>query len=306
MHQLLTALFLCILFTIYADEDQDFEDDIIQKTYQSCLTVQNHLKSGDFQLAQEDLQELIEELSPSLKTFDDLEKNPYFSKQERKRIKPYLMPNDHPIKPILDKIFSKRALLDADAFAAAGFVTKSVQPHSFIRVASHPETPGYLYKIYLDSELRLKKNTPGWKWFGYRTKNAKTIGDFIKKRKIQYFVVAKKWIYALPIEPSPPSDPLYARKNEILVVEDMNLVSDEENARAWRTVITKEHLDEFYAILTHAGGSSYRIDNVAYTKNGKFAFIDTEYNKKTPDHRAILPHLSPEMAAYWKKIADIH
>jgi len=217
------------------------------------------------------------------------------------------MPANHPIKPYLDHIFlNQRATLNDKTFASAGFISQFIRPRSFIRVASHPALPGYLIKAYLDSEVRVKKNIPGWKWLVNRVKNAKTISHFIKKRKIKYFTVPKKWIYLLPREPSPPIDSSYLRKNEILVVEDMNLVSKNDNIIAWKTVITKQHLDEFYAIITYAGGSSYRIDNVAYTTNGKFAFIDTEYNNKTPRYQDILGSLSPEMAAYWKMITGIH
>lgn len=238
--------------------------------------------------------------------YNDFDNNPYFAKKEKKQIKPYLLPFNHPIKPYLDHIFSsERVILNSDTFTAAGFISKFIQPRSFIRVASHPYLPGYLIKVYLDDELRIKKETPGWKWFVNRAKNAKLIRRYIKKNKCKYFTAPEKWIYPLPINTSPPNDPSFSRKNEILIVEDMQLVSDHENNLAWKTVITKKHLDELYNIISYAGGSSYRADNVAYTKSGKFAFIDTEYKKSSSSYHAILPYLSDDMAAYWRKITGI-
>lgn len=238
--------------------------------------------------------------------YNEFDKNPYFSKKEKEQIKPYLLPFDHPIKPYLDLIFSsERVTLDSNSFSAAGFISKFIQPRSFIRVASHPYLPGYLVKVYLDDELRIKKETPGWKWFVNRAKNAKAIRKYIKRNKCKYFTAPEKWIYPLPINTSPPMDPAYVRKNEILVVEDMQLVSEIENLHAWKTIITKKHLNELYDIISYAGGSSYRADNIAFTISGKFAFIDTEYARKSPGYHAIVPYLSDEMAAYWKSITGI-
>lgn len=238
--------------------------------------------------------------------YSDFDKNPYFTKDEKKAIKPYLLPSNHPIKPCLDAIFNnQRATLDGDTFSSAGFMSKFIQPRSFIRVASHPSIPGYLVKVYLDDELRIKKNIPGWKWLTNRAKNAKTIRRYIKQNNCKYFIAPNKWIYPLPANPTPPVSDAYARKNEILVVEDMNLVPEDENLDAWKTIITKEHLVELYGIITNASGSSYRADNVAYTTCGKFAFIDTEYAHKDPNFNTIHHYLSPEMGDFWKKLTGL-
>lgn len=124
----------------------------------------------------------------------------------------------------------------------------------------------------------------------------------IKIRKSTHFLVASKWIYPLPVHPSLPNSSDYDRKNEVLVVTDMNITSREESAKAWRTVMTESHLQDLYAIITLAGGSSYRPDNVAFTHSGKFAFIDTEYPHLVPSYSGIAQYLSPEMAKVWEKI----
>lgn len=291
-------IFLFLLFAGHVSAEFD-------ELHGQLLEIECLLEKFDSDELQQAKQQLL--ISLDGQVFNDLDKNPFLSKKEKKQIKHYLIPFNHPMKPSLDYIFlSDRVIQDSNTFAAAGFISKFIQPRSYIRVASHPYLPGYLLKVYLDDELRIKKETPGWKWFVNRAKNAKLIRRYIKLNKCKYFTAPEKWIYLLPANSSPPNDPAYSRKNEILLVEDMQLVSDEENLHAWKTKITKKHLDEFYDIISYAGGASYRADNVAYTKNGKFAFIDTEYSrKKSPNYDLILPFLSDEMAAYWKKLVGI-
>ena len=131
---------------------------------------------------------------------------------------------------------------------------------------------------------------------------AEKIRRVITKKNFTHFVVAEKYIYPLPAHPSPPSNGLYTRHFAILLAEDMQLVPKSENLRAWKTVITREHLHELYTIMTAARGSSYRPDNICYTRNGKFAFIDTEYPSSGPDYTSIRPHLSPKMQRYWDRL----
>jgi hypothetical protein len=232
------------------------------------------------------------------------QKHLYLGREESKQIAPFIMPPAHPLFPILESIFTlQRVTFNADALAKAGFITKFIQPRSYIRVVSHPSMPGYLFKLYLDDDLRLKKFIPGWKWLVNRVKNARKIRKFIQKNNIRHFTVPRKSLYVLPEKPLPPMKRgKYAPKWEILVVEDMNLAPQEENLHAWKRKITKKHLDEFHSIIKAVGGNSYRATNVPLTKEGKFAFIDTEYNEKRVDTASIKPYLSRKMARYWKKL----
>lgn len=237
-------------------------------------------------------------------SYNDFDSNPYLTKEARKQIRPFLLPFDHCLRPVLDSIFFQtRAIQDQATFESAGFMTLFVQPRSFIRVASHPCLPNYLVKIYLDNELRQKQGKPDWYWFVKRCEGAKAIRKAIIKKKIQFFSVPDKWIYPLPLTPSPPSTSDYLRKVAILLVQDMKLVSHEETLEAWKTKITPKHLDELYAIISRASGGSYRASNVPYTIFGDFAFIDTEYpDRKDPDFSSIRPFLSHDMRKYWDKL----
>ena len=85
----------------------------------------------------------------------------------------------------------------------------------------------------------------------------------------------------------------------MLVAERLDLVPDAENEQAWLHSITERHLDELYMIIQGAGGASYRPDNICLTKQGKFAFIDTEHTGDERDYESISQYLSPRMREYW-------
>lgn len=223
-------------------------------------------------------------------------------KKELKALKPYLISQRHPLKPTLDAIFSaNRVTQDKKSLEAAGFIILHSRPRSYVKVVAHPLLSGYLLKVYLDNELRQKRKKPYWKWLSLRCEGAAGIRTVIKRKKIKYFVVPQKWIYLLPDFPLPPNSPEYQPKKALLVVEDMRLTSNEVNLAAWKTLITPKHLDELYTIISSASGSSYRPDNIAYTVEGNFAFIDTEYPHQSPDFKSIRPFLSEEMRKYWDK-----
>lgn len=304
---------------------QSGESEKFSEAYQHSILGEANLQGSDFSSATEHFKQASIEIQKSLKKLktgsksksltyesEELERkasnssfknNPYISKKEKSAIKPYLLPDSHPIKPILDSLFSaSRVTLNSTTLRNAGFTILHSRKRSFIKVVNHPLMPGYLFKLYLDDELRLKHGRQGWKWFSYRCQGARTIAKLIKKEKIKHFTVAKKWIYALPAEPAMPALPGHSRKNCILVAEDMQLVSKEENLAIWKNGITKKHLVELYDIISYAPGRSYRPDNIPYTKNGKFAFIDTEYPDHKPDYNSIRPYLSPDMLSYWDQL----
>lgn len=230
-----------------------------------------------------------------------LKNHPYISASAKSEIKPFLLPQDHPLKPSLDHIFHfTRATLNPETFAEAGFTTLYDQPRSFIKVARHPWLPGYLVKAVLDNEIRTKHEIQSWQWFVRRCIAAKMIQKNIQKLNSSLYCVPKKFIYVLP--PSPDIPPEYSRQLVILLAEEQNLVSKEENLEAWKTKMTPKHLDELYYILTHIPELTLRPDNIFYTHEGKFAFVDTEYQRAKPCLAGITAYLSPEMQIYWSKL----
>lgn len=224
--------------------------------------------------------------------FDD---NFCLDKHMKKEIKPHLLPADHPLKNTLDQIFSGPRVIENEiAFAEAGFETLQVRPGSFIVIARHPLLPGYLLKLYLDNETRQKDGVPGWKWLVNRCKGAENIRTLIRKKNLKHFIVPDKWLYPLPPDPK-------GRHPIVLLVTAMNLVSQQQNKQAWLNV-TEEHLDELYSIISYGYASCDLFGNIQYTKEGKFACIDTEHPKRKLKLSRIRPHLSELMQTYWNKL----
>lgn len=221
-----------------------------------------------------------------------------------KKIHKHLMQNNHPLKPALDAIFfATRASLTINTFTDAGFmIIKGRLPMRYITVARHPNLKGYIIKVYLDDQLVTKTKKSSIDCLINRCIGAKKIQKIIRKKNFKYFEVATKWIYPFPDQPEPPKSPEYTKHYGLLVATDMNLATDEANEHAWYYTITKEHLDELYYIISRAGGSSYRKDNIPYSNSGKFAFIDTEYPNQKPRFSSIKKYLRSEMQAYWDKI----
>lgn len=307
-----TRLFEELILSLNTEDTSPDSLELALETYEEFLDgrdVQNNTLAIWRQLLNEE--QTAARSIPSL-SFDlahlgnrEIKKNPLITSKHYKAIKPWILPENHPMKARLDAIFQRsRAIQDAESFAAAGFQTFKVQPRSFIRVARHPDLPGYVLKVYLDTELRKKKGKPGWSWFAKRCVGAKKIQDIIKKKQIKHFKVTHKWIYPIPLFSQTLSGPNYDPKAEILIAEDMNIVSNEKSIEAWKTVMTPAHLDELYLIIAFAGGHSYRPDNIPYSLDGKFAFIDTEYPDLKPDFKTSMMYFSPEMVQYWQKLID--
>lgn len=244
------------------------------------------------------------EFAPGMKaqTNHDFETNAAISAAAKRHMRPYIIPNNHPKKRVLDALFASRVTLNAQTLAQAGFNTISVRPRSYIRVISHPALPNYLIKCNLDSEIREKHGKSSWFWLVRRCEGVQQVQNVIDRKKIKHFVAAKKWIYPLPAEPAPPRNGLFRRHYAVLLVTDMQLAPEKKNYYAWRHYITKEHLRELYTIISRAKGSSYRPDNIAYTIHDQFAFIDTEYPQRKPDYDSIRKYLNPEMRKYWDRL----
>lgn len=232
--------------------------------------------------------------------YPHLDDNPIITKGMRKKMAPYVLPLTSSLKRIMDQIFShSRVTYNEQSLAEAGFHTLLVAPNSFLHIALHPLAKGYLFKIALDSELRLKKGRAAWKWLVDRCIGAENIRKLIEKKKLNHFSVPQKWLYPLPYpeRAGPISQPV------ILVVTHFDIFSFEESRVAWLTKATFEIVEELYAIISHGYSSSFLPSNIPYTKEGKFACIDTEYaERKTIKYAAVRKWLSEEMCAYWDNL----
>lgn len=204
------------------------------------------------------------------------------------------LPEEHQLNNSLKKIFTKSDVIkNKKEFKKANFTILHERPSSLI-VAKHPALKGYLVKAYLKST---QKPGRSWKDFVNRCKGAENIQILIEERNMQHFTVPKKWIYCLPGSSLTDEDP-----SVILIVEDMDLVSNSESKKAWRILPTYEILEELYQILSR-GYSSCRLPlNIPYTKKGTFSCIDTEHpSRALPLHHVKL-HISDEMESYWDEL----
>lgn len=230
--------------------------------------------------------------------------NSHVSEEVWERLKPYFLPIHHPIKKRLDKIFKKhRVILSQEAFEKAGFQAK-IRKADNIVVGRHPECPKYLFKVYFDTHLFSE-----WEHLLKRIEGALAIQECIKDHHFTHFCIPKKWIYPLPEEPPPPEKSGYYRKNFILVVEEMDLLSKKENLDAFKNEITPEMLTELYLIISQEGLiDSIYPDNIPFTKKGKLAFIDTEhrYPGALVKFKVLGRYLSSDNKKIWKSLYKSH
>jgi hypothetical protein len=235
--------------------------------------------------------------------YPHFDNNPYMTEVMRRKMRPYLLPLESPLRNPLEAIFTaSRAIQNEATFIEAGFITIAHQHNSMIRVARHTAFPGYLFKVYLDSDSPLIQEIDGWERLRRRCKGAKNIRRLIKEKQLVHFSVPDKWLYPLPFSHIPSTTSRKSIQPVLLIVTDMNLVSAEESVEAWRSQVTRSHLDELYCILSHGFASTYLPYNIPYTKSGKFACIDTEYPKRKIRYQSIKKYLSPEMQVYWDEL----
>jgi hypothetical protein len=211
-----------------------------------------------------------------------------------------LPPSDHLARMLLQKLFHHSDAIDNEAaFLAAGFKIRSKKERSLMRVATHPALAGYVFKVFfVEEQGRVREKPCGWKSFTVRYEQAERIRRVIDEQAFRHFRVPRKWLFRPPTHPacSPDDQPA------ILVAEFQDLLPSDENERAWRHSLTEDHLLELYVILELAGGVSSRPDNIALTKQGQFAFIDTEHSRYFHDYESIAPYLSRQMRQYWSNL----
>lgn len=228
------------------------------------------------------------------------------SPHTQKKVKPYLIPKNHPIKLKLDQLFSSsRAILSIKHLKKAGFESPKVRKWTHIVVTKHPDFPGYIFKTYLDAQRHFKDMPEHDHWIK-RIQGVRAVQRVINENHLgEIFKTPKKWIYELPNEPAPPKE--FIRKNYILVEEDMNLCSKITNERHWKsTRVTKETLDGLFLILKTVGLSDCaKRDNLPFSLDGKIAFIDTESCEQWPvPYKRLTSSLPKNLQSYWLKLIE--
>lgn len=237
-------------------------------------------------------------LSPRSTNHKNFANNACIDEKMHKKIKPFLLPLDHSMRPSLDAIFHSPGINQSEStLHKAGFKTVSIRPHSYLIIVKHEQLPGYLIKIYLENESRLKLGKEGWQWLQQRCVGAQNIRNFIEEHNLKHFVVPDKWIYPLPQKNSGAKKK--CGQPIALMVTEMNLVSDKESEYIWKHKVTHKVLEELYMLMSHGLASRYLSWNIPPTKDGKFACIDTEHPKEEPHYSTARKYFSDDMARYW-------
>lgn len=217
------------------------------------------------------------------------------------QLSPYFLPENHPIKQKLDSLFSQsRAIATQESLIAAGFRYTPTQGLHVTTIV-HPDMQGWILKIKTD----YGENVQEWQMWVCRINGSKLIQDYIKKNKLnKIFRVPRKYIYPLPIDPSPPNETGFYRKNFILLAENMDLVSPEKNYSLWLNKITKKQLKLIYTIVTDLGlWDSCRHNNICWCTNGKLAFTDTEFYHLWPvNYHPLMEGLNAKNRQFWKSL----
>lgn len=288
------------LFCLAKKEVKEKEDKKVKKIFKKVG--KSLLSLLDLAVKKEFPPENLEEDYLFLRSQTDLafENNSAIPKVIKNKIRPYLIPLQHPLKNALDTIFyASRATLNPKSAFEAGFSVIATGPRSHVVVAKHSLLPDHLVKFHYDSDPFLKRNRPTWEWLMKRCEGAKKIQRIIEKYRVQHFVCAKKYLYVFPKHPFPAKSSEFIRHLACALVSDMHLEPKAINLNAWKNKITKQHLNELYIIISRGKGSSYRPDNINYNREKKFAFIDTEYPEQSPDYKSIRRYLNEDMQNYW-------
>lgn len=221
--------------------------------------------------------------------------------EQWERLKSYLLPENMPVKEVLDKIFSERVTSDYHAFERAGFMYKDRLTRKRL-IAKHHKIPDYLIKTYLDVHSLAK---PDWMYWKHRIDGARKVQKTIDKRGYQHIMkVPGKWLYPLPAKPaSKEAYPITC----ILVVEDMHVYHDKRNKEKYRELMNKERMDALYTVLKeNKMWDSIHIFNIPFSNDGKIAFIDTEIfnsNSRPVRFSRMTKFMPPKLQGYWKHIS---
>jgi hypothetical protein len=219
-----------------------------------------------------------------------------------KEVKPYLINEKNPIKLALDKMFAKSRIIESvEALESAGFTIIFQQLHRGLVVARHPDLRNYLLKMYLDTSPRTE-----WPLWVLRAKGARVIKKILDKYFYNHCMkVPEKWIYPVPKQGRPTHSDTVFPKDFILVVGDMKLASTESTLYRFKHGMIYARLRALYTVITEGGLSDSHIGNVPFSKDGKIAFIDTEYVNSWPVHLEWLTdYFSSMNQQYWKWIIE--
>jgi len=210
----------------------------------------------------------------------------------------YLLPEDHPMKPKLDRIFDKAGVIKSrSALKDNGFIVNTRRHPNNVLVAWHKRLKGHLLKIYTDDQPQMVD----WQNWVKRINGIEIVRAAIERNGYGSLLKApKKWMYRLPHIENPED------KQYILVVEDMVVFSDDSNRKCWKNPgwVTNEHLQALFTVIKEEGLiDSLYIDNVPFSVDLRIAFVDTEHTNVWPvKFNNLSPYLSGKSRKFWESL----
>lgn len=220
------------------------------------------------------------------------------SEQEWNELSPYFLPDNHPAKQQLDKIFRKRTVTQSTKTVLdAGFFNANIGKYTKVIVSGHWDLPGYVVKMYLDSKLRVNEGQK----FKERILGANAVRACIKAHNLERIVkTPQKWIY--PIPEFADSGP--APKHFVLIAEDMLPINSKKSLDKWKNNIKKKHLDAVWTVIETVGlPDCVYAFNLPFCTDGRIAFLDTEYCGLWPvPYKNMEKYLKGKMLDYWNQI----
>ncbi len=242
--------------------------------------------------------------SNTLSSSKSLNKGKHITDHEWSKAKPYLLPENHPMKARMDRIFSKRrASQDAKSMRMAGFLIP--EPRGLHRpvVTGHSILGGYLVKLFLDTQKGINDTSR----LTRRVVGAESVKEAVQRLGYeQLFKVPKKWLYPLPDEPNPKTG--VDRKKFVLLVQNMNILSSKTNRKQWKGPnIEHSVLDAVYTLFEDQGlADSTFAFNIPFDHEGYIAVIDTEVHHVWPvPFEKFSKCLSPTNQNYWRMLIRI-
>ncbi len=215
-------------------------------------------------------------------------------------LRPYLLPENHPAKPILDRIFKDvHSSYSIETMKQAGFIAPQLRKWTHVVVTRHPDLSGYVIKAYMDT-YGYHQEQPAYKHWVKRIQGARLLRTLIQKLEAENtFKVPKKWIYLLPGKAK-------SFNHCVLIEEDMHILRRSENKKMWASEAVTEETLELLARLLQKGGlrDCTKPSNIPFARDGKIAFIDTETHGSWPiRYHRLTPALSSKNQRYWKKLS---
>lgn len=214
---------------------------------------------------------------------------------------PFFLPENHPLKPKLEKMLTTggRVTASSATLKKAKFKLVRRNHRNGVCVATHTKMKGYFFKVMTDDKRENDETVNFFK----RIHGANLIRQAVRDHGYQHlFKVPHKWIYPIPPQPGVAPE---AQKNFILISEDMHVYTSKANRKKWASrSITQEMMTAMYIIMQELGlNDCIHTFNTPLGKDGRIAFIDTEDYHKWPVYFDYMTNnFSKTNQRFWKDL----